>query len=198
MLHTTLLLRPVVNNENGFCPAFRGFTEEHFRSKAGVSLFLALIRARAVANRCDPLIVRSVPKDAQGPETTVTQSLPRTVLVIEDEHQMRTLLVLMLEQFGYQVFEAAHAQEASGIWKRHHAAIDVIVSDIWLPGITGPELIHFFRRDRPSLRCIFISGMSPEVQPEMRKLTRGCQIIRKPFQRDELLRALETLMAPER
>ena len=123
-------------------------------------------------------------------------SSKRTVLVIEDEHQVRTLVVLMLEKAGYGVLEAAYPNEAASVWRQHSASVDIIVADIWLPGISGPELVGFFQRERPAVRAVFISGMNPEIQPELRKLTRGSEILKKPFTPEEFLAAVERALVP--
>jgi CheY-like chemotaxis protein len=115
--------------------------------------------------------------------------------VIEDEHQVRTLFVLMLEQLGYNVFEAAHPNEAAAIWKRESKRIGLIVADIWLPGISGPELINFFRREQPNFKCIFVSGLNPEIRPEFRKLTRNCEVLQKPVSKEQMAAALGRLFA---
>jgi FixJ family two-component response regulator len=65
------------------------------------------------------------------------------------------------------------------------------VVDIWLPGIAGPELVGFFSREKPSIRSLYVSGLSPEVQPEFKKLTRGAEILRKPFTSEELVSAVQ-------
>jgi CheY-like chemotaxis protein len=120
----------------------------------------------------------------------------KTVLVIEDEHQVRTLLALMLEQGGYRVLEAAHPNEAATIWRRDGQTVDAILADVWLPGISGPELVSFFRRECPGVRSLFISGMNPEIRPDFRKLTRNSEILSKPFTKEQLLAAMARTFEP--
>jgi DNA-binding NtrC family response regulator len=117
-------------------------------------------------------------------------------MIVEDEHQMRTLLALMLEGAGYRVLEAAHPNEAAHVWKREMDKVDVIVADIWLPGISGPELAAFFRRERPTVKCVFITGMANDIRAEFGKLIRNSEVVRKPFTSEAIVgavsRALET------
>jgi len=114
-----------------------------------------------------------------------------TILIVEDEHQLRTLMAVVLERAGYRVLEAAHSNEAASVWKKHFDAIDLIITDIWLPGIAGPELVGFLTREKPSVRSLYVSGLNPEIQPEFKKLTRRAEILRKPFTTQELLDAVK-------
>jgi len=125
------------------------------------------------------------------------QNSGKTILVIEDEHQLRTLLVLMLEHAGHRVLEAAHPNEAANVWRREGSNIALIIADVWLPGISGPELVGFFRREHVELRSLFITGMTPQIQPEFRKLTRNSQVLPKPFTREQLLKAVSESFASE-
>ena len=85
---------------------------------------------------------------------------------------MRTLIAVMLEAAGYRVLEAADRPEAINVWKRESASIDLLLVDVWLPGSTGPDIVGFFRKDHPEVAALFISGMNPAVQPEIKKLIR--------------------------
>lgn len=114
----------------------------------------------------------------------------KTILVIEDEHQTRTLLALILEQAGHRVLEAAHPTEAAHVWKKELHSIDIIIADVWLPGISGPELAGFFRRERPQVKTVFVTGMTTDIRPEFGKLIRGSEIVRKPFKPAEILEAI--------
>lgn len=114
----------------------------------------------------------------------------KTALLVEDEHQVRTYIALLLEQLGYRVLEAAHSNEGANIWRSEAGNIDVVITDIWLPGISGPELVGFLRRDQPQLKALFITGMSREIGPDIRELTRNSATLEKPFTKDQLAAAL--------
>jgi CheY-like chemotaxis protein len=114
----------------------------------------------------------------------------KTALLVEDEHQVRTHIALLLEQLGYRVLEAAHSNEGANIWRSEAGNIDVVITDIWLPGISGPELVGFLRRDQPQLKALFITGMSREIGPDIRELTRNSATLEKPFTKDQLAVAL--------
>jgi DNA-binding NtrC family response regulator len=112
------------------------------------------------------------------------------VLIVEDEHAMRALLVIMLEKEGYRVFEAADANEARNIWRRENPAIRVLLSDVWLPEITGPELAREFRSLRPGLSVLYISGMSPPPTGRINALIGNSPLLTKPFTTRSLIDAL--------
>ena len=120
----------------------------------------------------------------------------KTILIIEDEHQQRTLAVLMLEKAGFRVLEAAHPNEAANIWRRESEIIDVIVADVWLPGISGPELANFFRREKPNLKSVFITGLATDLRTEFGKLVRSSEIVRKPFTTEQLVSAVNRVLTP--
>lgn len=118
-----------------------------------------------------------------------------TILVVEDEHPFRTQLVLMLEKAGYRVLEAAHPNEAAHVWK-NNPDIGVIVADMWLPGISGPELAGFFRRERPSIKCVFLNGLSASIRPEFTKLIRASEVVHKPYTEPEIVAAVARALSP--
>ena len=120
----------------------------------------------------------------------------KTVLVIEDEHQLRTLVALMLEKAGFKVLEAAHPNEASSVWRQNCKAIDLIVADVFLPGISGPELAAFFRRECPEVRAVFMSGLVGDMRTQFGKLVRDSEVVAKPFKAEELIRAVRRAMSP--
>lgn len=119
------------------------------------------------------------------------ERLRKTVLVIEDEHQMRTLLVLMLEEAGWRVLEAADGSEATHVWKRECANVDLIIADVWLPGVSGPDLVSFLRKESQQVKALFVSGMNPEFNPHIKKLTRNAEVVAKPFSKKALVAAME-------
>lgn len=118
------------------------------------------------------------------------------VLIIEDEHQLRTLLALILEQAGYKVLEAAHSNEAASVWRKHQEMIDLIVADVWLPGISGPELVAFLRKEKPSVKTVFITGLSAELRTDFGKLVRGAEVVSKPFTPQEIVNAVQRAFSP--
>src|SRR5688500_18870804 len=103
----------------------------------------------------------------------------KTILVVEDEHDMRALLAFLLEKEGFHVVEAADAIEADRQWMRH-PKIDLAIIDIWLPGMSGIDFAALLRFRRSDVKIIFISGMNPKPTEENFKQM-SAPLLTKPF-----------------
>jgi two-component system cell cycle sensor histidine kinase/response regulator CckA len=103
------------------------------------------------------------------------------VLVVEDEEGVRSLARRILEGAGYVVVVADDAQEAIDLLDR--SEVDVVVTDIVMPGMSGPKLVEQLRRARPDLRAIFMSGYTDRPGA----LPTGVPFLSKPFSGRELL-----------
>lgn len=87
-----------------------------------------------------------------------------TVLLVEDEEAVRSLASRILRRHGYTVIEASDAPGALGAVSGHAGTIDLLLTDVIMPGASGPELAERLRRDRPELRVLYMSGyMADEV-----------------------------------
>jgi PAS domain S-box-containing protein len=99
--------------------------------------------------------------------TDQPQSVPRgkeTILAVEDEAPLRVMLTSGLRRLGYQVFAAANGHEALQLWKQHRNQINLVITDMVMPGgISGTQLVAELRKDRPDLKVLFSSGYSEEV-----------------------------------
>ncbi len=108
-----------------------------------------------------------------------------TVLVVEDEAAVRMLVVEVLQELGYRVIEAVDGSSALP----HLAAdqrIDLLVSDIGLPGLNGRQLAEVARQHRPDLRVLFITGYAPNAEVRGEFLGPGMDMLAKPFSIDVL------------
>jgi CheY-like chemotaxis protein len=112
---------------------------------------------------------------------------PETILVAEDDGAIRTLLHLLLEDDGYTVLSAPTPAEAIALANHHPGAIDLIVSDMVMPGLSGPELAERIRHQRPTTRVLFTSGYSGD-EIVRRGLSPDIPFIEKPFTSDALKR----------
>jgi CheY-like chemotaxis protein len=119
--------------------------------------------------------------------------LPRfrgTVLVVEDAPLVRLTVRRDLEALGLEVLEADGIDEARRLCEVHRHAIDLLVSDVLLPTMPGPQLAELLRAHCPSLRLLFMTA-TPERAPA------GAAVLRKPFDDRELAEALERVLGPE-
>jgi two-component system cell cycle sensor histidine kinase/response regulator CckA len=125
--------------------------------------------------------------------TRDTRSLPRgdeTVLVVEDQAAPRGLVVSILRDLGYQVLEAATPAAALELAAESDAAIDLLLTDVIMPGMSGPELARRLIDDGSTERCLFMSGYADEstLGPELE--ARGVSLVAKPFGISTLARSV--------
>jgi PAS domain S-box-containing protein len=120
------------------------------------------------------------------PEVPRPPIVPRgtgTVLVVEDDPEVGALVARILEDAGYGVHVAQHARHADELWAAHASAIDLLITDVVMPGRGGPQTARLFRTQRPHLRVLFISGYAPEESGEVAPH----DWLEKPFSPESLL-----------
>ena len=124
----------------------------------------------------------------------MTAQPPKTILIIDDEEQIRKMLRQMIEKNGYNVFEASDGGEGLQCVKHNH--IDLIITDIFMPGKEGIETIIELKRDYPDITIFAMSG-GGSVGPEtFLKITNQLGVVEtftKPIDRKALLHAIDTL-----
>ena len=117
-----------------------------------------------------------------------------TILLVEDEPGVAKLLHQMLQRHGYQVLLADGPPRAQELAQAHNARIDLVVSDVVMPGGTGPELVTRLRETRPGLRALFISGYADSVISKD-GLPPNAQFLQKPFTSIDLLIKVRHLLS---
>ncbi|MFP4138987.1 MAG: PAS domain S-box protein [Phycisphaerae bacterium] len=111
----------------------------------------------------------------------------RTVLLVEDEEAVRHVLVRELRLAGYTVLEAADAREAIPLGEHYTEPIDLLVTDVVMPGMKGPQLAEKLLHVRPRMQVLFISGYSEPITLDD---NRRVNLLRKPFSPVELTQAV--------
>jgi PAS domain S-box-containing protein len=117
-----------------------------------------------------------------------------TVLVVEDYADLRDLIEEILRAAGYQVLTAPDGAAGLRLSREHSGEIDVLLTDVVMPNMLGPDLADQMKADNPRLRVLFMSG---HAQPAMglTSLTPDTQLLQKPFMEDELLDKLQEVLA---
>src|SRR4029079_11870557 len=88
-----------------------------------------------------------------------------TVLLVEDEEAVRVVIGALLRRHGYQVLEAPTPHQALEIFVQHAQAIDLLLTDVVMPGMNGPALAQRCVAENPRLRVLFISGYGDVTRP---------------------------------
>ena len=116
---------------------------------------------------------------------------PRTrmVLVVDDEPHIRELIRVVLVAGGFEVVGAGNADEAVAFYRANPGRVDLVLSDVQMPGCTGPELAVELRAISPEVRILLMSGFTG-TQPPPPSLPKDIQVLEKPFKLDRLLAAV--------
>ena len=109
----------------------------------------------------------------------------QTVLVVEDEDGLRELAKRLLLRHGYTVLVAASADEALRIFEENQS-VDVLLTDVVMPGASGPELTRQLVEQRPGLRVIYMSGYTEDAIVHHGVLKPGIAFLNKPFTSETL------------
>jgi len=109
-----------------------------------------------------------------------------TILLVEDEPALRALAVTSLKKLGYTVLEASSGLQAFIIAKGHINPIDVVVTDVVMPHMSGPELIEKLQETRQDFAVIFMSGYTDGLALERARIGAELAFLPKPFSTDEL------------
>ena len=118
----------------------------------------------------------------------------RTILLVEDDPVVRHVVRLLLELDGDSVLEARDGDDALSIVAGYHGALDLLVTDVMMPGLSGAEVCDRVRQARPGLPTLFISGFYPEAVFPDHRLPEGSAFLAKPFMPEELIEAVDELL----
>jgi two-component system cell cycle sensor histidine kinase/response regulator CckA len=139
-----------------------------------------------------PLVEEDVTAPAAVPPPAAGGT--ETILLVEDEPSVRELVRLILERHGYKLLVATDPFEALAIVEDREAPIDLLVSDVVMPLLSGPELALRIRELRPELRTLFLSGYTEELVGVKGGLEDTDGFLSKPFTPDALARKVRELV----
>jgi two-component system, cell cycle sensor histidine kinase and response regulator CckA len=138
-----------------------------------------------------------LPSVAEAVESPVEARRParpghdRAILLVEDEHSLRKLTLRTLREIGYTVLEAQDARQALEIAAPEEIVIDLLLTDVVMPGMSGPALAGALCARRPEVRVLYMSGYTDgEIAPHG-VLEAGTAILRKPFTCEQLVHCVE-------
>jgi len=110
-----------------------------------------------------------------------------TILLVEDEQAVRFLSRVLLERAGYSVLDAGDPQHAALVFQQYGPAIDLLVTDVIMPGSSGPTLFKHLSAERPDLKVLYISGYTDDVFGRQAGLASDVVFLEKPFTADRLM-----------
>jgi CheY-like chemotaxis protein len=130
-------------------------------------------------------------------DSTPAEESPRghgAVLLVEDEAMVRDLLVEALTSAGFQVTSAKHGQEALRLLGENHVTVDILVTDVVMPGLAGPELAARVLEKRPGIPVLYISGYTSDELGPRATLEPWESFLQKPFSPASLIRKIRTAL----
>lgn len=133
------------------------------------------------------------PKPVREPAPTQPEMRSAgTVLVVEDERGIRSLVRKILDREGFEVIDAAGAEEAVEAAREHQGSIGLLITDVGLQGATGQELVRQLRAERPHLRVLYISGYTEDPEVITEGLDANSAFLQKPFTLSALMKKVRS------
>ncbi|MEO7822997.1 MAG: response regulator [Gemmatimonadaceae bacterium] len=120
-------------------------------------------------------------------------SARKTILLVDDEQSVRSIVLKILQRSNYSVLEAHDGASAIAIAEKHAGAIDLVVTDMFMPGLMGPEMVQKLVAIRPGIRALFVSGYADTDSSS--GVPAGANFLGKPFSSGELNKAIEGALA---
>ncbi|HEX8984561.1 MAG TPA: response regulator [Bryobacteraceae bacterium] len=122
----------------------------------------------------------------------------KTILVVDDEPEIRKLVSAMVRQFGYIVLTADSGEHALTLYKNHKEPIELLIADVVAPGMSGPMLADKLTAMQPDLKVLYISGYDDTHVVQKYVVERGHALLAKPFTVEELKSKMQELVTPVR
>lgn len=141
-------------------------------SRPGMGATFRIGLPLAAQPESQPRCAKPQPGRMQGSET---------VLVVEDQDDVRRLALSVLKKFGYQTLEARSGDDALLIAENHDGPIHLMLTDMVMPGMTGKRLAERLRPGRPEMKVVYMSGYTADVITRHGILEPGIEFIEKPF-----------------
>ena len=168
----------------GFAQQSEGYAKIRSELGSGTTLKLYLPRYRGDAEQADEPIYPGVTPAAAGGQT---------VLVVEDEPAVRSLVVEVLGDLGYQSIEATDGPGGVELLQSGRS-IDLLITDVGLPGLNGRQVADAGRTVRPGLRVLFMTGYAESIAMSDGFLEPGMTLITKPFALDDLMAKVRAIL----
>lgn len=130
-----------------------------------------------------------VPKELQEKLT-----FKGSILVVEDNNELRKLATSILKRYGFTVMEAGEVKKAIDIAKNEKGAIDLLLTDVVMPKMNGRELFNKINKWQPAMEVLYMSGYTDDIISHHGILQEGVHFIQKPFTVQELIQKIQQVM----
>lgn len=137
-----------------------------------------------------PRVHQEVAAERQHVDASATGRGNETILIAEDETSLRTLTSSTLEMSGYKVLQAKDGFEALEVSRKHDGAIDLLLTDIVMPGMGGRALAEELGRERKEMRIVYMSGYTGQAVGSQGPVEPGSFYLHKPFTRQALMQKI--------
>ena len=142
-----------------------------------------------------PLSSKPVAKEAPPSRSPKPgPAAPDTVLVVEDDPSVRTLAVSILRKAGFNVLSSENVDEAVSLSAVHKGEIDLVLTDVIMPGMKGPEVYKAIHRLHPLSKVLYMSGYSDNLVAHHGVLMQGISLLQKPFTANDLLNKVHQVL----
>jgi two-component system cell cycle sensor histidine kinase/response regulator CckA len=119
----------------------------------------------------------------------------KTILVVDDEPEIRKLVSAMVSQFGYKVLTADSGEHALTLYRNQHEPLEMLITDVVAPGMSGPMLADKLSELQPDLKVLYISGYDNTHVVQTYVVEKGHELLAKPFAVDELKAKISELLS---
>jgi DNA-binding NtrC family response regulator len=135
---------------------------------------------------------------SEGRETEAAPEDTACILVVEDEQLVRDLAERVLSLHGYRVLSAPEGRTALSLFKEHGKAIDLVLLDLTMPGLSGAEVFESMVAERPDARVLITSGYAEEEGQNLMRHPAVVGFLGKPYRIDRLLERVQSALPSER
>jgi DNA-binding NtrC family response regulator len=127
----------------------------------------------------------------------MSETRTRTVLVVDDEPEIRKLVTAMLSRNGYRVLTADSGENAVRLF-RNNPGVDLLLTDVVAPGMSGPMIADQIAALRPDIKVVFMSGYDSTQVVQRYVVEKGYSLLIKPFTMEQMGRMIEEVMNDNR
>ncbi|MFH1968995.1 MAG: ATP-binding protein [Verrucomicrobiota bacterium] len=117
-----------------------------------------------------------------------------TIMVIDDETNIVTMVSQILTELGYHIISATNGREALSLSDQHAQTIDMVLADIIMPELNGPDLVRMLRQKRPTLKALYMSGYANNAAAQIGMLKPNTAFLQKPFSSETLTHCIRKVL----